>query len=105
MQLSSAAEAAETPFTTTLVLQKFLRANANDIDKAAEQLKNTLQWRKEFQPLKAAREETFDESKYGGLGYMTIIDRKGAPGKKDIVTWNIYGAVKDIKKTFGDVDE
>lgn len=97
-------EATETPFTTTLVLQKFLRANANNIDKAAEQLKNTLQWRKEFRPLKAAREETFDEDKFGGLGYVTVIDKKDGNGK-EIITWNIYGAVKDNKKTFGDLDE
>ncbi|KAI9783023.1 MAG: Non-classical phosphatidylinositol transfer protein (PITP) [Peltula sp. TS41687] len=112
------------PFSTTLVLQKFLRANANDVDKAAKQLQETLVWRKEFQPLKAAEEEVFDETRFGGLGYVTLIERKGAAtgswgrkdvvegagGKKDkkvdvdVVTWNIYGAVKDPKGTFGDLD-
>lgn len=95
------------PFSTTLVLQKFLRANANDVDKAAQQLQATLAWRKEFQPLKAAEEEVFDEDRFGGLGYITLIeDGQDGVGKRDavVVTWNIYGAVKDPKKTFGDLD-
>lgn len=107
------------PFTTTLILQKFLRANANDVEKAVEQLKGTLKWRKEFQPLKAAQEENFDEGRFGGLGYITVINRRedagagenaGGRGRsggkigKEVVTWNIYGAVKDAKRTFGDLD-
>jgi len=40
-------------FQTKLILQKFLRANANDLEKAIEQLTKALKWRKEFQPLKA----------------------------------------------------
>ena len=35
---------------------------------------------------------------------VTIYDGKSGQ-KKEIVTWNIYGAVKDNKATFGDVDE
>lgn len=91
------------PFTTTLILQKFLRANANDVDKAAHQLKETLQWRKEFQPLKAAQDEVFDASRFGGVGFITVI-RSADGTRKEIVTWNIYGAVKDNKVTFGDLD-
>jgi hypothetical protein len=26
-------------------------------------------------------------------------------GKETVITWNVYGAVKDNKKTFGDVEE
>lgn len=105
VKLSAAADAAQTPFITTLVLQKFLRANANNVEKAAEQLKATLQWRKDFQPLKAVNEGSYDANKFGGLGYVTVVDRNDATGTKDVVTWNIYGAVKDNKKTFGDLDE
>ncbi len=99
------------PFSTTLILQKFLRANTNDLDKAVEQLTKTLEWRKEFQPLKAAHEETFDEDKFKGLGYISLIDRKEEDEakrmgiSKQIVSWNIYGAVKDNQRTFGDIDE
>ncbi|KAG9205014.1 Non-classical phosphatidylinositol transfer protein (PITP) [Epicoccum nigrum] len=91
-------------FHTKLILQKFLRANANDLEKAKEQLLETLKWRKEFDPTKAAS-EAFDKTKFDGLGY--IIEVEGVPeseNKKDIVTFNIYGAVKDNKATFGDLE-
>lgn len=90
-------------FHTKLILQKFLRANANDLEKAKEQLLGTLKWRKEFQPLDQLKVSHNKES-FGGLGYVTIIDGvPGSPNEKDVVTFNIYGAVKDNKKTFGDI--
>ena len=91
-------------FHTKLILQKFLRANANDLEKAKQQLLETLKWRKEFDPTKAAG-ETFDATKFAGLGYIIEVD--GVPeseNKKDVVTFNIYGAVKDNKATFGDLE-
>ncbi|KAJ4986086.1 cral trio domain protein [Stagonosporopsis vannaccii] len=91
-------------FNTKLILQKFLRANANDLEKAKQQLLETLKWRKEFDPIKAAS-ESFDKAKFDGLGY--IIEVEGVPdsvNKKDVVTFNIYGAVKDNKATFGELD-
>lgn len=33
------------------------------------------------------------------------IDRKEANGKPEIFTWNIYGGVKSVDETFGDLDE
>jgi hypothetical protein len=92
-------------FHTKLILQKFLRANQNDVDKAKQQLLETLRWRKEFNPVKAASENV-DKAKFDGLGY--IIEVEGVPGsdnKKDVVTFNVYGAVKDNKATFGNLDE
>jgi hypothetical protein len=91
-------------FHTKLILQKFLRANINDLEKAKEQLTKTLKWRKEFQPLKV-KDEVYSQKKFGGLGYITKID--GVPGsgnKVDVCTFNIYGAVKNNKETFGDLD-
>jgi hypothetical protein len=91
------------PFHTKLILQKFLRANQNDLDKAKQQLLETLKWRKEFDPVKAAS-ESFDMAKFGGLGY--VLEVEGVPeskNTKDIATFNIYGAVKDKKATFGDL--
>ncbi|KAL5115768.1 Non-classical phosphatidylinositol transfer protein (PITP) [Pleosporales sp. CAS-2024a] len=90
-------------FHTRLVLQKFLRANQNDVAKARQQLLDTLKWRKEFDPRKAAG-ETFDKTRFGGLGY--VLEVKGVPDSKnakDIATFNIYGAVQDKKATFGDL--
>jgi len=92
------------PFHTKLILQKFLRANQNDLDKAKSQLLDTLKWRKEFDPIKAAG-ETFPKNKFDGLGYVLEVEGvPESPNKKDIVTFNIYGAVKDNKATFGDLD-
>ena len=87
-----------------MILQKFLRANANDADKAAAQLEKALAWRKSYQPNVAA-DEVFDKTRFSGLGY--IVSLSGVPGSantKDIAAFNIYGAVKDNKKTFGDLD-
>ncbi|KAH8732284.1 phosphatidylinositol transfer protein SFH5 [Phaeosphaeriaceae sp. PMI808] len=92
------------PFHTKLILQKFLRANQNDLDKAKQQLLDTLKWRKEFDPVKAAG-ETFDKARFGGLGY--VLEVEGVPeskNTKDIATFNIYGAVLDKKATFADIE-
>jgi hypothetical protein len=96
--------AKSSPFLTKLILQKFLRANQNDLDKAKQQLLETLKWRKEFDPVKAAS-ESFDKARFGGLGY--VLEVEGVPeskNAKDIATFNIYGAVKDKKATFGDLE-
>jgi hypothetical protein len=92
------------PFTTKIIVQKFLRANANDVDKAKTQLGETLAWRSSFKPLETLHEK-FSQEVFGGLGYVIEID--GVPGsnKKDVVTFNIYGAVKDNKATFGNLDQ
>lgn len=93
------------PHPTLIILQKFLRANADDLEKAREQLTAALKWRKEYQPLKV-RDETFDGEKFGKLGYITRV--KGAKEGKnaeDVATFNIYGAAaKDFKKTFSDTN-
>ncbi|KAH7401075.1 phosphatidylinositol transfer protein SFH5 [Phaeosphaeria sp. MPI-PUGE-AT-0046c] len=92
------------PFHTKLILQKFLRANQNDLDKAKQQLLETLKWRKEFDPVKAM-DETFSKARFEGLGY--VLEVAGVPesrNTKDVATFNIYGAVKDKKATFGDLE-
>lgn len=88
------------PFHTTLILQKFLRGYGNNVDVAYNQLLETLKWRKVYRP-EAAMEEFFSEDKFGGLGYVTKTKTKD--GEK-IITYNIYGACKDPKKTFGNLD-
>ena len=99
-------------FHTKLILQKFLRANANDVMKAKEQLEETLKWRKEFKPLKAL-EESYNKELFGRLGFVLHLDGvpdvlpSGQPGPtySSIATFNLYGAVKDNKATFGDIDQ
>jgi hypothetical protein len=89
---------------TTIVLEKFLRANNRNVAEAIVQLKKALKWRKEMNPRKLLTDVEFDKSKFGDLGYVTVYPQP--EGKvKEIVTWNIYGAVKDKKATFGNVDE
>lgn len=87
------------------ILQKFLRANMNDLPKAKTQLTEALTWRKSYNPL-AAKGEVFDTAKFGGLGYVTTIKgAKKTDNEEDVATFNIYGAAaKDPKKTFGDTD-
>lgn len=88
---------------TSIVLEKFLRANNNDVTSAKSQLTKALAWRKKMNPLKLLSDTEFDSSKFGGLGFVTtyIVDGKG----KEVIAWNIYGAVKDNKATFGNVEE
>ncbi|KAI1019842.1 hypothetical protein LB504_009370 [Fusarium proliferatum] len=87
---------------TKVVLQKFLRANNDDPVAAEKQLTQALEWRKKMNPT-ALVTQTFDKSKFGDLGYVTV--HKGENDNETIVTWNIYGAVKDNKATFGNVEE
>ena len=88
---------------TTIVLEKFLRANTQDVSKAKAQLIEALKWRKRMEPSKLLEAE-YDSAKFGDLGYVTTYQAADAKSK-EIITWNIYGAVKDIKATFGDVQE
>ena len=88
---------------STIVLEKFLRANNKDVAKAKAQLTEALKWRKRVQPAMLLDTE-FDPEKFGGLGYVTIYP-KSDTHEKEILTWNIYGAVKNAKATFGNVEE
>jgi hypothetical protein len=85
-----------------VVLQKYLRANNDDVAAAEKQLTSALEWRKKMQPLELI-DETFDKKKFGNLGYVTT--HKNEKGEETVITWNVYGAVKDNKTTFGDVTE
>ncbi|KAF4336993.1 SFH5-phospholipid transporter [Fusarium beomiforme] len=87
---------------TKVVLQKFLRANNGDPVAAENQLTQALEWRKEMNPT-ALVTQTFDKSKFGDLGFVTV--HEGENGKTTVITWNIYGAVKNNMATFGNVEE
>lgn len=69
----------ELPNGTTIrntFLEKFLVANKFDVDQAAFQLQNTLNWRKTFNPLSAAFLETHD-TVFQDLGLITSIPYDG----------------------------
>jgi len=44
------------PFHRNLILQKFLRANSNDVSKASSQLLSALKWRKSYNPTSTVQE-------------------------------------------------
>lgn len=92
-----------TDVPTINVLIKFLRANEGNLKLAEDQLAKSLKWRKSMDPLALAETGRYNAAKFGGLGYLTIYT--DSDGKETVTTWNIYGGVKDIDTTFGDVDE
>jgi hypothetical protein len=94
----------ESDVPTCIVLEKFLRANSKDVAKAKAQLTEALKWRKTMQPMKLLADVEFDAAKFGGLGYVTVYPKTDSHAK-EIVTWNIYGSVKDKQATFGNVEE
>ncbi|KAI1334496.1 CRAL-TRIO domain-containing protein [Xylariaceae sp. FL0016] len=94
-----------------IVFQKYLNANDGDVVKAREQLTKTLSWRAEMKPLELVK-QTFSQTKFGGLGYVTKYavgggEEKGSgeTGTSVIFTWNVYGIVKSMEETFGNLDE
>ena len=88
---------------TAVVLQKFLRANDQDVNLAEKQLTSALEWRKKNNPTSLLDEKVYDRSKFGDLGFVT--EHKDDKGKEVVITWNVYGAVKDNKATFGNLKE
>lgn len=88
-----------------IIFQKYLNANDGDLPKAKEQLKNTLDWRAKTDP-SALIQKKYAKDKFDGLGFITSYtdDTSTTPDKKEVFTWNIYGGVKDIQKSFGDLD-
>ena len=62
-------------------------------------LTETLKWRAEFK-IDEVMQETFDKDVFGKLGRVYGKDKEGRP-----VTYNLYGAVKDMKTVFGDTQK
>ncbi|KAG9312830.1 CRAL-TRIO domain-containing protein [Chiua virens] len=81
----------------SVLLMKFLRARNLNPTEAKEMLISTLQWRESFN-LDAAMKEEFPEEVFGKLGKVHGKDKEGHP-----VTYNLYGANKDLDAVFGDV--
>ncbi|KAG8717173.1 Non-classical phosphatidylinositol transfer protein (PITP) [Ceratobasidium sp. 394] len=80
-----------------VVLVKFLRARALDVDEAGKMLISTLKWRAEFRAADTVNEK-FDQNIFGKLGYVHGKDKEGRP-----ITYNIYGGGQDLKEVFGDL--
>ncbi|KAK6064471.1 phosphatidylinositol transfer protein sfh5 [Seiridium cupressi] len=93
----------DTHVPSQIVLQKYLNANDGDLTKAKDQLTKTLEWRARLKPLDSLTKK-FSKEKFDGLGYVTSYGGE-TPETKEVFTWNIYGIVKSMESTFGDVDE
>ncbi|KAF3479490.1 CRAL/TRIO domain-containing protein [Arthroderma uncinatum] len=91
-----------TDIPTVNIMIKFLRANEGNVKAAEEQLTKALAWRKEMDPLSIVADMKFSAKKYKNLGFITTY---GVDEAKSVFTWNIYGAVKNIEETFGDLTE
>lgn len=91
---------------TQIILQKYLNANDGDLVKAKDQLTKTIDWRAKTKPLELLQKK-FNRSKFGGLGYVTTFGAFEAedPELKEVFTWNIYGSVKNVEETFGNLAE
>lgn len=92
---------------TRIVLQKYLNANDGDVTKAKDQLVKTLEWRAKMKPLDLLK-KAYDKAKFGSLGYVTTYtagDDATDPESKEVFNWNVYGAVKSIDDTFGNLDQ
>lgn len=87
------------PHSTLLILQKFLRANRDDLEGAKKQLKEVLRWRREFRPLEV-RDEEFLKEKFGGLGYVVKVP--GTLNAEDVVCFVKDGATPET--AFGDYE-
>lgn len=94
----------DTHIPSQIVFQKYLNANDGDLELAKTQLQKTLEWRKKAKPLELIN-KTFSKTKYEGLGYVTTHGTGEGPEGREVFTWNIYGGVKSISETFGNVEE
>ncbi|KAI1765070.1 CRAL/TRIO domain-containing protein [Hypoxylon sp. FL1150] len=97
-----------THIPSQIVLQKYLNANDGDVVKARDQLTKTLDWRAKLQPLQLIK-KSYNKAKFEGLGYVTKYadseEKADDPESREIFTWNIYGGVKSIDETFGNLEE
>lgn len=95
----------DTHIPTRIVLQKYLNANEGDLTKAKDQLTKTLEWRSKMKPLELLKKK-YNRDKFHGLGYVTTYGGDSSnPEGREVFTWNIYGSVKKVDDTFGNLQE
>ncbi|KAI5118679.1 hypothetical protein M0805_003616 [Coniferiporia weirii] len=82
----------------SVVLMKFLRARALNVEDAKKMLVNTLKWRIDFKIDELLNEE-FPQDVFGNAGHIFGKDKEGRP-----VNYNIYGGENDLKAIFGDTN-
>jgi len=81
----------------SVILMKFLRARNLSVREARDMFTSTLKWRKTFD-IEGVMKEEFPQDVFGKLGHIYGTDKEGRP-----IVYNLYGANKDLKSVFGDV--
>lgn len=79
------------------ILLKFLIANEYNVEETKKKIISALNWRHSFNPLSAAYDESFDE-RLTSLGLLTNFEAESSNMR--VVTWNLYGNLKDPKDLF-----
>ncbi|OQU99664.1 CRAL/TRIO domain-containing protein [Cladophialophora immunda] len=96
-----------THIPTQVILQKYLNAYDGDLTKSKDTLTKTLDWRAKMKPVELVKKK-FNRNKFAGLGYTTVYgdaDPAADPESREVFTWNIYGSVKKLDETFGNLPE
>lgn len=91
---------------TQVILQKYLNAYDGDLAKSGDTLAKTLDWRAKMKPLDLLKRQ-FNRNKFAGLGYTTVYGDADVanPEGREVFTWSIYGGVKNLNETFGNLQE
>ncbi|CAI5757423.1 unnamed protein product [Candida verbasci] len=79
------------------ILLKFLAADQYNVELSKQRIIKTLNWRNKFQPLHAAFVEKF-HVELNELGVIT--NSKSNKQNLKVITWNLYGNLKNPKKIF-----
>ncbi|CAI4218315.1 unnamed protein product [Parascedosporium putredinis] len=101
--INTAAGIAAVPTALEEVKPATEKANNGDEALAEKQLTDALRWRKEVNPSKLLDDKAYDRARFGDLGFVTV--HRAEDAEERVITWNIYGSVKDNKATFGNVKE
>lgn len=117
-----------THIPTQIILQKYLNANEGDVAAATAQLRKTLAWRAKMQPVHLVEFRRFFNASFCSIGvtttYVKDVPRNPAcenndeyllwegrwkqtndPKNWSVFTYTVYGKIKDVEATFGDLDE
>ncbi|SCU87603.1 LADA_0E05028g1_1 [Lachancea dasiensis] len=84
------------------LLYKFCKANNFEYEGTTSALCDTLNWRREFDPLSAAFSERHDDALVN-VGILTKYPKEDS--NKRVVTWNLYGALITQKHVFDDINK
>lgn len=83
------------------LIAKLCKAYQYEYETVVSKIVDILSWRREFNPLSAAFQETHHQD-LQKIGILTDY-KKGGEANKKVVTWNLYGQLIQKKELFKDV--